>query len=59
MLLQQNRQRQSEQAAQRLLRLGPGHAEAVLRAAILRACDQDREAFRKRQADLLYEAFQP
>lgn len=59
MLLQQNHQRRAEQAAQRLLRLAPGHAEAVLRAAVLSASGQDREAFRKRQADLLYEALQP
>lgn len=59
MLLQQNHQRQPEQAAQRLLRLAPGHAEAALRAAALSASGQDREAFRKRQADLLYEALQP
>lgn len=50
-LLQQNRLARLE--------LAPGQAEAIFRAAILTASDQDREAFSKRQADLLYEALQP
>lgn len=50
-LLQQNRLARLE--------LAPGQAEAILRAAALTASDQEREAFRKQQANLLYEALQP